>query len=472
MNKGELFKKIPKVDELLENSIIIEQMEAYPRVTILEAIRKELDKLREIIKQADSEFEKIDTYIASLPNKIAYEIVKANESHLKRVINATGTIVHTNLGRSLLAESAVKKVAEVAQGYSNLEYNLEAGKRGSRYSHVEELLGKITGAESAIVVNNNASAVMLILSTLSKNKEAIVSRGELVEIGGSFRVPAVMEQSGAKLVDVGTTNKTHPEDYIEAINEETGVLLKVHTSNYRIMGFTESVGLDELVKIGREHNVPVVEDIGSGVLIDLSKYGLEHEPTVQESIEAGIEILSFSGDKLLGGPQAGIIVGKKEYIDKMKKNPLTRAIRIDKFTIAALEETLKLYLDEEVAINSIPTIKMATMGIQKLEEKSNELFKLITELDIAAKIEIVDQVSQIGGGAMPMSELPTKAIEIRPENMNVALLEKRLRNYKNPIITRVYKNTLLLDVRTISESEYKIVLEALGTVFKKESSYE
>lgn len=472
MNKGELFKKIPKVDELLENSIIIEQMEAYPRVTILEAIRKELDKLREIIKQADSEFEKIDTYIASLPNKIAYEIVKANESHLKRVINATGTIVHTNLGRSLLAESAVKKVAEVAQGYSNLEYNLEAGKRGSRYSHVEELLGKITGAESAIVVNNNASAVMLILSTLSKNKEAIVSRGELVEIGGSFRVPAVMEQSGAKLVDVGTTNKTHPEDYIEAINEETGVLLKVHTSNYRIMGFTESVGLDELVKIGREHNVPVVEDIGSGVLIDLSKYGLEHEPTVQESIEAGIEILSFSGDKLLGGPQAGIIVGKKEYIDKMKKNPLTRAIRIDKFTIAALEETLKLYLDEEVAINSIPTIKMATMGMQKLEEKSNELFKLITELDIAAKIEIVDQVSQIGGGAMPMSELPTKAIEIRPENMNVALLEKRLRNYKNPIITRVYKNTLLLDVRTISESEYKIVVEALGTVFKKESSYE
>jgi len=472
MNKGELFKKIPKVDELLENSIIIEQMEAYPRVTILEAIRKELDKLREIIKQADSEFEKIDTYIASLPNKIAYEIVKANESHLKRVINATGTIVHTNLGRSLLAESAVKKVAEVAQGYSNLEYNLEAGKRGSRYSHVEELLGKITGAESAIVVNNNASAVMLILSTLSKNKEAIVSRGELVEIGGSFRVPAVMEQSGAKLVDVGTTNKTHPEDYIEAINEETGVLLKVHTSNYRIMGFTESVGLDELVKIGREHNVPVVEDIGSGVLIDLSKYGLEHEPTVQESIEAGIEILSFSGDKLLGGPQAGIIVGKKEYIDKMKKNPLTRAIRIDKFTIAALEETLKLYLDEKVAINSIPTIKMATMGIQKLEEKSNELFKLITELDIAAKIEIVDQVSQIGGGAMPMSELPTKAIEIRPENMNVALLEKRLRNYKNPIITRVYKNTLLLDVRTISESEYKIVVEALETVFKKESSYE
>jgi len=472
MNKGELFKKIPKVDELLENSIIIEQMEAYPRVTILEAIRKELDKLREIIKQADSEFEKIDTYIASLPNKIAYEIVRANESHLKRVINATGTIVHTNLGRSLLAESAVKKVAEVAQGYSNLEYNLEAGKRGSRYSHVEELLGKITGAESAIVVNNNASAVMLILSTLSKNKEAIVSRGELVEIGGSFRVPAVMEQSGAKLVDVGTTNKTHPEDYIEAINEETGVLLKVHTSNYRIMGFTESVGLDELVKIGREHNVPVVEDIGSGVLIDLSKYGLEHEPTVQESIEAGIEILSFSGDKLLGGPQAGIIVGKKEYIDKMKKNPLTRAIRIDKFTIAALEETLKLYLDEEVAINSIPTIKMATMGMQKLEEKSDELFKLITELDIAAKIEIVDQVSQIGGGAMPMSELPTKAIEIRPENMNVALLEKRLRNYKNPIITRVYKNTLLLDVRTISESEYKIVVEALETVFKKESSYE
>lgn len=472
MNRGELFKQIPKVDDILENESIIQSLKEYPRSTVLEAIRNELDNFRELIKNDSINIENIEKNIENLPKKIVGIIIKINESHLKKVINATGTILHTNLGRSLLTENAVEKVAEIARSYSNLEYNLEAGKRGSRYSHVEKLLEKITGAESALVVNNNAAAVMLILSTLAKGKEAIVSRGELVEIGGSFRVPEVMEQSGAILVDVGATNKTHSKDYVNAITEETGVLLKVHTSNYRILGFTESVSLEELVSIGKEYEIPVVEDIGSGVLIDLSKYGIEHEPTVQESIAAGIEIVSFSGDKLLGGPQAGIIIGKKEYIDQMKKNPLTRAIRIDKFTIAALEETLKLYLEEETAIKYIPTIKMATMPFEELAIKAEELFLKLSNCMQLADIKIVDQVSQIGGGAMPLSELPTKALEIKPKQINVAKLEQKLRNYKTPIITRVYKNTLLLDVRTISQSDYKTIVEALELVLKKECNNE
>lgn len=467
MNKGELFKKIPKVDEILIDRRVEACLEQCPRITVMEIIRKSLDELRAKIKTDEVNLEELEILINNLPAKIEKDILKENDSHLKQVINATGTIIHTNLGRSLLAEVAVEKVAEVAKSYSNLEYNLEEGRRGSRYSHVEEIIQKITGAEAAMVVNNNASAVMLILSTMAKGKEAIVSRGELVEIGGSFRIPEVMEQSGAKLVEVGATNKTHARDYEKAITEDTGVLLKVHTSNYRIMGFTDEVSLEELVEIGKNNDIPVVEDIGSGVLINLDKYGLEHEPTVQESIKAGIEIVSFSGDKLLGGPQAGIIVGKKCYIDEMKKNPLTRAVRIDKFTIAALEETLKLYLDENKVIEQIPTMKMATMSMKELEKRANSLFEKMKNHDINAQIDIVDQYSQIGGGAMPLSRLATKAIEISPHQISVAALEERLRNIEIPIIARVYQNRLLLDVRTIDINTFEYVAKTFGEILSK-----
>jgi L-seryl-tRNA(Ser) seleniumtransferase len=467
MNKGELFKKIPKVDEILADTRVEACLEECPRVTVMEMIRKALDGLREKIKNDEVNLDELEALIRNLPQVIEKDILKENDSHLKKVINATGTIIHTNLGRSLLAESAVEKVAEVARSYSNLEYNLEAGRRGSRYSHVEEVIQKITGAEAAMVVNNNASAVMLILSTMAKGKEAIVSRGELVEIGGSFRIPEVMEQSGAKLVEVGATNKTHARDYEKAITEETGVLLKVHTSNYRIMGFTDEVSLEELVEIGQKHDIPVIEDIGSGVLLNLEKYGLEHEPTVQESIKAGIEIVSFSGDKLLGGPQAGIIVGKKCYIDEMKKNPLTRAVRIDKFTIAALEETLKLYLDEKKVIEQIPTMKMATMTMEELEDKANGLFDTLKSENVDAEFRIVDQKSQIGGGAMPLSRLATKAIEINPSQISVASLEERLRNVEIPIIARVYQDRLLLDVRTIDVNSFEYIAKTFKEVLKK-----
>ena len=331
MNKNILFRNIPKVDVLLEKESIQNLIRLYSRDTVVEAIREETEGLREFIKTCEDEDEAVHRTEELVPN-VERHVVKMHTPDMRPVINGTGTILHTNLGRAPISMEHMEYVASVATGYSNLEYDLEAGRRGERYSHFEELLCKITGAEAAMAVNNNAASVMLILNTIGKGKEIVVSRGELVEIGGKFRVPDVMEQSGATLVEVGTTNKTHFSDYENAITEDTSALLKVHTSNYRIVGFTENVPIAELVPLGEKYDIPVIEDLGSGVLIDLAKYGLEHEPTVQESIQAGADVVCFSGDKLLGGPQAGIIVGKKKYIDRMKKNQLTRALRIDKFT--------------------------------------------------------------------------------------------------------------------------------------------
>ena len=346
MNKNLLYRSIPKVDVLLESQTIQEMIERYSRDSVMEAIRAEMDNLRAFIGGCDEE-DKAQEQIALLVSHIGDAVEKMHTPNMKKVINGTGTILHTNLGRAPISREHMKKAFDIVTGYSNLEYNLEEGRRGERYSHFEKLLCKITGAEAAMAVNNNASSVLLILSSLAKGGEVIVSRGELIEIGGKFRIPDVMTQSGATLVEVGTTNKTHVSDYEENITEETKALLKVHTSNYKIVGFTESVGIDELMPIAKEHGIPVIEDLGSGVLIDLSKYGLTYEPTVQESVAKGADVVCFSGDKLFGGPQAGIIVGKKKYIDMMKKNQLTRALRIDKFTAAALELVLQEYLSEE-----------------------------------------------------------------------------------------------------------------------------
>lgn len=316
------------------------------------------------------------------------------------------------------------------------------------------------------MVNNNAAAVLLVLSTLAKDGEVIVSRGELVEVGGSFRIPSIMELSGAKLLEVGATNKTHLKDYEEAISEDTKAIMKVHTSNYRILGFTESVDIDELSIFSKKHNIPVIEDLGSGVFIDLSKYGLSYEPTVLDSLRKGADIVTFSGDKMLGGPQAGIIVGKKEYIDKMKKNQLTRALRVDKLTICALEATLRTYLDEEKAIKEIPTLRMLTYKIDELEEKANNLLNKIKELKIDAKVCVEDGLSQVGGGSMPLETIKSKVVAITPNNMNVSTLERRLRLSNAHIIARVYENKYILDVRTIFEDEYDLIINELKNIFK------
>ena len=452
MNKNILFRNIPKVDVILEKPEIIKLIEQYHRDVVVDAIREEIDKLRSFIKEND-DIDLIEEKINNLVENITSSVKKVYSYNLRKVINGTGTILHTNLGRAIISKKHADYLSDVVTSYSNLEYNLEEGKRGERYSHFEKLICKITGAESAMAVNNNAAAVMLVLSSMAENKEVIVSRGELVEVGGKFRIPDVMKSSNAHLVEIGTTNKTHREDYEDAITENTGALLKVHTSNFKILGFTESVSIDELCKLGREKDIPVIEDIGSGVLVDLSKYGLEYEPTVQDSIKAGVDIVSFSGDKLLGGPQAGIIVGKKKYIDKMKKNPLTRAFRIDKFTATILEMIFHEYLNEEDAIKNIPVLSLITKDIKEIEESANKLYEKLSDIKDMANVEIEDTLSQIGGGSLPTERIKSKCVTIMPKNISTAALEEKLRQGENPVVGRISDDKLILDMRTVLEDE-------------------
>lgn len=464
-----LYTLIPKVDELLENANIQELLNSMPRKIVVDSIREEIDILRKDIRKLSLDEEQIIERNNRLYEMVMDRANKKNSYKLRRVVNATGTVIHTNIGRSLINEEIMDNVREIATNYSNLEYDLEKGERGSRYSHLEDILVEITGGEAAMVVNNNAAAVMLVLSTMAKDSEVIVSRGELIEIGGSFRIPDVMEQSGAHLVAVGTTNKTHLGDFENAITEETKALLKVHTSNYRILGFTSSVSAEELYTLKSKYNIPLIEDLGSGVLVDLSKYGLEYEPTVQDSIKNGVDVVTFSGDKLLGGPQAGIIVGKREYIEAMKKNPLTRAFRVDKFTISALEATLRLYLDESIAVEKIPTLNMLSLTIEEIEEKAKVLYDLLADnIDCEnCKIEIVDDYSEVGGGSLPLEKMPTKCIMLTLNNLSVSRFEKALREYDIPIITRVYKDRIYIDLRTIREDEYKIVVDGIKHSLKE-----
>lgn len=467
MNKNLLYRSIPKVDVLLESQTIQEMIERYSRDSVMEAIRAEMDNLRAFIGGCDEE-DKAQEQIALLVSHIGDAVEKMHTPNMKKVINGTGTILHTNLGRAPISREHMKKAFDIVTGYSNLEYNLEEGRRGERYSHFEKLLCKITGAEAAMAVNNNASSVLLILSSLAKGGEVIVSRGELIEIGGKFRIPDVMTQSGATLVEVGTTNKTHVSDYEENIIEETKALLKVHTSNYKIVGFTESVGIDELMPIAKEHGIPVIEDLGSGVLIDLSKYGLTYEPTVQESVAKGADVVCFSGDKLFGGPQAGIIVGKKKYIDMMKKNQLTRALRIDKFTAATLELVLQEYLSEEQAVQHIPVLRMITEPLDEVARRARSLARTIRSTDLPAKVDVVSCESQIGGGSLPMERIPSMAVAIRPKHESVAALEDQMRHLTVPMIPRTVNDTIMLDVRTVETEDFKLIAAELQELLGQE----
>jgi len=381
---------------------------------------------------------------------------------LRNVINATGVVVHTNLGRSILPERALEKFRSIAGGYSNLEYDLENGKRGSRYVHVEEILKELTSAEAAMVVNNNAAAVLIALETLAKDREVVVSRGQLVEIGGSFRIPDVMRKSGAKMVEVGTTNKTHLKDYEEVIGPQTALLLKVHTSNFQVVGFTEEVPMPELVKLGERHGIPVMEDLGSGCLVDFSNYGLIKEPTVQKSLAQGANLVTFSGDKLLGGPQAGIILGRRDLITAIRRNQLTRALRIDKLTLVALEETLRLYRDQRVAMKEIPTLVMICQSYDSLREKADRLYKLVSDIKSNNfSIELIDGDSKVGGGALPLQELKSRLLCLIPKRLSSQQMETWLRVYAPPVITRVERDRVMFDVRTIQEREFEIIAQAV-----------
>lgn len=463
MDKSIFYRRIPKVDVVLLDERIKRLIEENGRDLVMEAIREETESLRSIIEKSEDTSE-IEKGLDSLIPNIETFVSESSSANMISVINATGTILHTNLGRAPISREHAMHLVDIVSGYSNLEYSLKEGKRGERYSHFEKLLCKLTGAEAAMAVNNNASAVLLVLSSLTKNTEVVVSRGELVEIGGKFRVPDVMEQSGATLVEVGTTNKTHLSDYEDAITEETGALLKVHTSNYRIVGFTESVPVDKLAKVAHEHNIPLIEDIGSGVLVDLSEYGVSYEPTVIDSIKAGADVVCFSGDKLLGGPQAGIIVGKKEYIDKMKKNQLTRALRIDKFTAAALEMVLLEYLNPKTVAKNIPVLSMISESAEDVKKRAISLKKSLEKSNISANLEVVSCESQIGGGSLPLERIKSFALSIEPKKLSIFETEEAMRKLKRPIIPRVSEDRILMDMRCVDSRDLKEIANVMGDI--------
>ncbi len=438
---------------------------------IVESLREVIDSLRESILRwecGDPPEIDIDGIIGDTVKRI--QVKKQNS--LRRIINGTGTILHTNLGRAKLSEAAIRHVSEVAMNYSTLEYDLKKGARGSRHDHIEKLIAEIVGTEAAMVVNNNASAVVLCLSELAKGKEVIVSRGELVEIGGSFRIPEIMELGGATLREVGTTNKTNPKDYRDAINKEnTGALLKVHTSNYKIMGFTAEVGFPELAEIGRESGIPVIYDLGSGLMTDLRRYGID-EPTVPESVKGGADVITFSGDKLFGGPQAGIIIGKKQYIDRMKKNPLARVVRVDKMTLAALETTFREYLDMEKAVKTVPVLSMITVTMDEMRSRAILLAEQVRRATDAFEIEIVKSEGQIGGGSTPNQFVKTYAVSVIGRNSSADRIERDMRALETPVIVRINQDRVLIDMRTVEPDEIDPVargLIACGNRYSKEA---
>ena len=461
---NKILRALPGVDHLLEIVKQDKRSSDIPRSVILDSLRQVLDRMRkDILAGTDPVI--TDAALLEKALILAEEKIKLR---LVGVINATGVVLHTNLGRALLCDEALSHITAIAKTYSNLELNLGTGKRGIRYEAVDGLICELTGAESAIVVNNNAGAVLLALNTLARHHEVVVSRGELVEIGGSFRVPDVMEKSGCILKEVGTTNRTHLRDYETAVGENTALFLKVHTSNYKIEGFTASVALKDLIILGREKGIPVMEDLGSGTLIDFSKYGLPHEPTVGDAVRSGAHVVTFSGDKLLGGPQAGIIVGKKENIDQIRKNPLTRALRIDKLTLAALESTLRLYRDEERALRDIPTLRMLTLPFTEILKKADTLFQAIQKaIGPLADINFSDMNSRPGGGSFPELDLPTRCVTIQPVNLTVSKLETAMRLSTPAIIGRIEDNRYILDPRTIQEGQDAIIASTLARILKE-----
>lgn len=465
-SRYQYLRQLPSVDQVLSLPRMKELEETYSRLALVEGIREVLEGIRKtILAWTEEKLTEIRFDPEYLTTEVETRLAQKNQSSLRKAINATGVILHTNLGRAPLSEEALDQIKEVAGGYSTLEIDVETGNRGSRYQHIEFLLCRLTGAEGALIVNNNAAAVLLALSTLAKGREVVISRGQLVEIGGAFRIPEVMEQSGAKLREVGATNKTYLGDYEKVITSETALLLKVHTSNYRILGFTAEVGLEELVELGKKYSLPVMDDLGSGVLLDLGESHLADEPTVANRIKTGVDVVSFSGDKLLGGPQAGILVGKAQYINQMKKNPLTRALRIDKLSLAALEATLRAYLNPQKALQTIPLLEMLSLNLSVLTKRANKLASSLKELvGNWGLIGIEEGCSRAGGGSLPLEDFPTTLVTFQPQIGKLEEWGEELRKNNPPIFTRISKDKIILDPRTIREEEDEEIYQAFRAV--------
>ena len=458
-NMQDILRRIPKIDEVLQNQRLVLFYGTTPRSVIVESVRETIDNLRKEILSGNTEG--LDNEEA-LMDEIVDSIIAKKKKTLRRVINATGVVLHTNLGRAQLSKAAAQAVMDIADNYSTLEYDLKKGTRGSRQDIVENIVKKVTGAEAAMVVNNNAAATMIVLASMARGKEVVVSRGELVEIGGSFRIPEVMSESGAILREVGATNKTKVSDYERAYDPElTAAFMKVHTSNFRIIGFTEDVSLPDMVALGREKGVPVIYDMGNGLMVDLQRYGV-NEPTVMDALKADPDVILFSGDKLLGGPQGGIIIGKKKYIDQMKKHPLARAFRVDKMTLAALEATFYQYLDMDKAMKEIPTLAMISASREELQDKAADLIRALQEKAPEYEYDTEAVTDQVGGGSAPANYLEGIAVSIRNTGLTAEQMERRLRKAEVPVIARISHEHILLDVRCIKEEEYALVADAVA----------
>ena len=482
MDKNKILRQLPKVDRLLEEPESAELCRQYGRERTIEAFREALDVFRNQILHGEEGLEELSGKTKEIkPERLQAWVFDRSQTRLResdtssfqRVLNATGVILHTNLGRAPMGEHQKSAVMEAMWGYSNLEYELLQGKRGHRQSHYKDLICQITGAEDAVAVNNNAAAVSLILGAMAKKKEVVVSRGELIEIGGRFRVPDVMEQSGAILRETGCTNRTRISDYEKVIWEETAALLKVHTSNYKIVGFTEETSVKELAQLGKRHGIPVIVDLGSGVLVNLEKYGLAHETTVQEVLKEGADVVCFSGDKLLGGPQAGIIAGKKKYIKAIENHPMMRMLRLDKFTTAALEATFREYLDEKNAWANIPVLQMIARGEDELRLQAEMIIKELGEVGYSGRITLEKSRSAVGGGSLPGEEMPDYAVVIEPKEERAEELSCRLRRLPLPVIGHIKNEKVWLEMRTISAEEASLLANALKeALFHKKRAVE
>jgi len=456
-----IFRNLPSVNQLLESEPLKKLVETVNHTVVADGVRTFLDDVRQQVSDKAG-----DINVPS-PQEMASMIadfLQAEEvPYLRKVINGTGIILHTGLGRAPLAKQAINAVAEISQGYASVEIDLRSGGRGQRAKAVERLLCELTGAEAAVIVNNNAAATMLTLSAMAAGKEVIVSRGQLIEIGGSYRLPDVMECSGAKLREVGTTNKTHPADYENAINENTGALLKVHPSNFEVVGFTKTVSTQEMVAIAHKHDLPLIDDVGSGALIDYSQFGLMNEPVVQDSLNEGADVALFSGDKLIGGPQCGIIVGKSKWIKTILANPLMRAMRVDKMTLAALHATLLLYRDPETVMTQVPILRMLSMPIANLKMRADKIAEQIKASSAVQDCEVVEEKSMLGGGSLPTQKIPTWCVSIAA-NGSVDSLAEQLRKNEPAIMGRVQKDRLMLDMRTVDVSDDSQLVEAFNAI--------
>ena len=465
-----LLRQIPSVDEVLQEPVVQRILQAHPRWMVVEAVRETLEERRQqLLALLREEREASPSDLSTLVEQVSLKVLHKARPSLRRVINATGVILHTNLGRAPLSAEAQARLQDVAQHYSTLEFDLRQGTRGSRQVHVEGLLTRLTGGEAALTVNNNAAAVLLSINTLAEGREVLVSRGELIEIGGSFRIPDVMRKAGGILREVGTTNRTHPKDYEEAIGEKTALLLKVHPSNFRAVGFTSEVPLQELVTLGRRRGVPVMMDMGSGALTDLTPFGLKGEPTVQEVLATGVDLITFSGDKLLGGPQAGLVVGRKVLVERLRKNPLARAVRIDKLSLAALEATLRAYLEGEKGVAAIPALAMIRCPLQEIWERAERVRKALEEqAHPSVRVTVEEQWSEVGGGALPTEGIPTYCVALESPRYPPHRLEAALRSTEPAVVGRIKGERVLLDLRTVREKEVELLIGAIGPILADE----